>query len=635
MSSKRFLSLATLLMVLSMLLAACGGDTATPTTVPAAPTNTTAAAVATNTTAAAAPTNTTAAAAPTNTTAAAAPTNTTAAAAPTDTAAAAAPTNTTAAAGPTAAAAPPSIPAGAFSWRAYAEPESFDPALMQENLSIDIGQNLYDGLVQFNPDTQKVEPALAATLPDVSPDGAVYTFHLRKDAKFSNGDPVTSADVKYSWNRALNNPKAPYLFVMDDIKGAKDVEASAVSTDTTKTKVTEAAGIETPDPYTVKVTLNGPSAYFLSEAAVWTYFVVNQKVVPMSSDNPDSWVTKPGAGTGAYMLTNWTHDQSMTLKVNPNYWGPKATVDVFVPIIKDTATAQDLFEKGTLSVLDGPSPDDLKRIQGDAKLKTMLHSVGQARSVWIGLNVMKGTFAPKDDPKALMLRQAIAMSIDRDQLVTLALAGAGQPLTTLLPKGVPAYHEFDPYPFNPDKAKQLLADSGHPNGQGLENLTYTYRQRDAEQRVAEQIQAQLQENLGIKIKVQGVAWKDMLAARQAHQYEMFYGSWGQDYPDPQDWLYALFDSSQIQGVGTGSGNDPGFSNPAFDKLVRAANVLADPSKVDERFKMYGQAEELLLKDAAIVPLYQATRFWESNPKWTGYNTNSQSIYPFRLVKAGP
>jgi len=514
-----------------------------------------------------------------------------------------------------------------FSWRAYAEPETLDPALMQENLSIDIGLNLYDSLVQFNPDTQAIEPALAEDLPTVSPDGTVYTFKLRKDAKFSNGDPVTSADVKYSWNRALNNPKAPYLFVMDDIKGAKDVEASVVSTDTTKPKVAEAAGIETPDAQTVKITLTQPSAYFLSQLTVWTYYVVNKNVVPADSGNPDTWITKPGVGTGAYMLKEWKHDQSLTLVRNTNYWGPQGFVDVSIPIIKDTTTAQAQFEQGTLSALDAPSPDDLQRIQNDPKLKDQLHSVGQARTVWIGFNLKKGPFAPQDDANALKLRQAISMAIDRQELVDLAVGGAGQPVTTLLPKGEPGFHDFNPYPFDPEKAKQLLAESGHEGGKGLEDLTYTYRQRDVEKKVAEQIQAQLKENLGLNIKVQGIEWKIMLEARQAHTYDMFYGSWGHDYPDPQNWLYALFDSRQID-----VGNDPAYSNKQFDTLVEQANVLADPKKIDERMNLYHQAEEIMLKEAPIVPLYHATRYWEVSPKWTGYNTNISFVYPMRFVK---
>jgi len=182
--------------------------------------------------------------------------------------------------------------ASVFSWRAYAEPGTMDPALIQENLSVDLGQNLYDALVQFNPETQKIEPALAESLPEVNADASVYTFHLRKDAKFSNGDPVTAADVKYSYNRVANTPDAPYTFVMDDIKGFGEVRASVTSTDTTQPKVTEVSGIETPDDYTVKITLKNSSAYFLSEATLWTYYVVNKK---MADKGGADWMIGEGA----------------------------------------------------------------------------------------------------------------------------------------------------------------------------------------------------------------------------------------------------------------------------------------------------------------------------------------------------
>ena len=513
-----------------------------------------------------------------------------------------------------------------FSWRAYAEPETFDPALMQENLSIDVGQNFYDALAEFEPNTQKIQGALAESW-DVSPDASVYTFHLRKDVKFSNGDPLTSADVVYSYNRVANTKDAPYEFVMRDIKGFTEVRNSIVSTDTTAPKVTTVSGIEAPDPYTVKITLVNPSAYFISEATVWTYYVVNKNQVEKGGE----WMVGPGAGTGAYMISEWKHNESIAMAPNTNYWGsPKPTVPVEIRIMADSDTALAEYEKGTLSALDGPDPNSLQRLQGDATLSKQLHSVGQSRSVWIGLNLMKGPFSPQNDEKALKLRQAIYMGIDRQQLVDLALSDAGQPLTTLLPAGEPGYKAFDPYPYNPEQGKKLLEEAGYPGGQGLD-LTYTYRQRDAEKRVAEQIQAQLKANLGLDIKIEGVEWTNMLAARQAHEYTMFYGSWGHDYPDPQNWLFALFHSSQIQGVGTGSGNDPGYSDPAFDKLVEQANQLADPAKVDERYGLYQQAEQLMLKAAAIVPLYQATRYWLISPKWNGYNTNNSFVFPFKYI----
>jgi len=523
-----------------------------------------------------------------------------------------------------------------FRWRAFANPETFDPALMQEFVSIDLGQNLYEGLTAFDPETLKIEPALAESW-TTSADGTVYTFKMNKNAKFSNGDPLTAEDVKYSWNRALTTLNAPYLFVMDDIKGAQEVQASTSSTDTTQTKLTEAEGIKVVDPQTLEVTLKNPSAYFLSQTAVWTYHVVNKNVVgKCPADNPSCFTESGkhvGAGSGPYILDTWNKEQNLKLVVNENYWNPAgmATVDVEIPIVTDTATAQAQYENGQIDALDGPSPDDLDRIKNDPNLKDQLHSVGQARSVWIGLNVMKPPFGPLDDPKAKALREAMARAFDRDQLIELALAGAGQPLTTLMPEGEPGYKKIDVYPFDLAIAKQKLEEAGYPNCQGLD-LTYTTRDRDAEQKVAAQIQAQMKENLGCDVKVEVIAWADMLAARQAHEYTFFYGSWGHDYPDPQNWFYPLFHSSQIQGVGEGSGNDPGYSNPEYDKLVNEGNVMADPAKVNERYALYNQAEEILMKDAPLVPLYQATRYWLVSPKWTGYSTNNSFIYPFNLVK---
>jgi len=530
----------------------------------------------------------------------------------------------------------PSTGGGVFRWRAFDEPPTFDPALMEDFLAIDLGQNLYDSVTQFNPETLKIEPALAETW-DVSTDASVYTFHIRKDVKFSNGDPLTADDIKYSWNRTLSAKGAPYTFVMADIKGATDVIASAASTDTTKTKVTEASGIEVADANTLKVTLNAPSAYFLNETALWTFGVVNKNVVgKCPADKPSCFTetgANKGAGTGAYILDTWDHNQKLKFTVNPNFWGQKATVDVEIPIVKDTTTAQAQFENGQLDAIDGPDPKDLNRIKGDAKLKDMLKSVGQARTVWIGFNVQKAPFGPVGDKKADALRQAVNMGMDRQQIIDLALSGAGQPVTTLLPKGVPGYQDFAAYKFDPTAAKAKLAEAGYPNCQGLD-LTYMTREREVEKAVGTQIQAQFKDNLGCTIKVQGITWADFLTAREAHQYTMFYGSWGQDYPDPQDWLYALFDSSQIEGEpgATGNGNTEGYKNPAFDKLVRDANVLADPAKQDARYKMYNDAEQILLKDAPLAPLYQTTRYWEISSKWTGYGTNAQFIYPFRLLK---
>jgi len=521
-----------------------------------------------------------------------------------------------------------------FRWRAFAEPETLDPALIQETLSVDLSQNLYESLVRFNYKTLEIEPQLAEALPTVSSDGTVFTFKIRKDAKFSNGDPVTAEDVKWSWERALKTPDAPYIFVMSDIKGAKELQASAVSTDTTKPKVEELTGVKVVDPQTLEITLEGPRAYMLPQMAVWTFYVVNKNVVGKCPTDQPSCFTETGkaegAGSGQYILDRWDHNQSLKFKVNPNYWNPaeKATVDVEIPIVQDTSTAQAQFENGQLDVLDQPDPNDIRRIEGDANspLKDQLKVTGNARTVWIGLNLQKGPFGPKDDAKAKALREALNYGMDKQQLIDLALQGTGVPISTLMPEGEPGFKKVDLYPFDVEKAKAKLEEAGYPGCAGLD-LTYTTRDREVEQAVATQIQAQMKENLGCDIKVEVIPWKDMLEARQAHAYTMFYGSWGHDFPDPHNWLYELFHTEKI-----GTGNDPAYSNPQFDKLVDDADAIFEPSRQDERFKLYQQAEELMLSEAPIVPLYQAARYWLEGTKFTGYGTNNTEVYPFYLLK---
>src|SRR5205807_1730467 len=146
------------------------------------------------------------------------------------------------------------------------------------------------------------------------------------------------------------------------------------------------------------------------------------------------------------------------------------------------------------------------------------------------------------------------------------------PLTTLLPRGEPGYHDFSAYPFDPAAARRLLAEAGHADGKGLD-LTYTYRQRDADQRVAEELQTKLLKNLGLQIKLQGIPLKDLEPARRAHQYDMFYDTWLHDYPDPLNWLSTHFQSRWIE-----TANNPAYDDPEFDRLTKLADTLADPAR---------------------------------------------------------
>jgi ABC-type transport system substrate-binding protein len=244
--------------------------------------------------------------------------------------------------------------------------------------------------------------------------------------------------------------------------------------------------------------------------------VVNKNIVgKCAADQPSCFMetgANEGAGSGPYIIDRWDHNQRLVFRINDAYWDParKATVPVEIPIVTDTATAQAQFENGQLDVLDQPDPNDIRRIEGDANspLKDRLKVVGNARTVWIGLNLTKPPFGPLDDPKAKALREAFARGINREELIDLALQGTGVAITTLMPEGEPGFKKVDIYPFDPEIAKQKLAEAGYPNCAGLD-LTYTTRDREVEQAVATQIQAQYLQNLGCDIKVEVIPWADV------------------------------------------------------------------------------------------------------------------------------
>ena len=192
-----------------------------------------------------------------------------------------------------------------------------------------------------------------------------------------------------------------------------------------------------------------------------------------------------------------------------------------------------------------------------------------------------------------------------------------------MPQGVPGYNAYKAYDLNLTDAKAKLAASGL----NLANLhiTYTTRDREDQNKVAAVVQAQLKQNLGLDVSVKSVPWTTFLTERQNHHYNFFYGSWGQDYPDPQDWLFPLASSGQAE-------NSEGYANPQFDQLVKTANAMADPAKLTQRFALYNQAEKMYLDNATIVPLYQFQTDYMLKPGWTGWGYNAQFTSPFRYLK---
>lgn len=668
MSLKKFLSALTVFSILAMLLVACG-ETATPaaTTASAAATTaapaTTSAAVATTAPATTAAVATTAVVATTSaavatTAGTTAATTTSATTAATTTAAGTA--SATTATGGTAPVIPPAnklttphVAGSVIHYREVDEIPVPDPALMQDSTSIVAFGNVYDGLTQFAADGTTVIPAIASSW-DISADGTVYTFHLRKDVKFSNGDPVTSKDFTYSWGRLLRNSSAPYGFVFDAIKGIADA-ADGNITDTAKladyvnTNLPKA--VQTPDDYTVAITLEKPTAYFLSQTALWSYWIVDQKVVQKFADPnakdannkdkdlnslwADTAANKGGlVGTGAYMLTEWAHDQKVVMKYNPNYFeGVPALEEIDFDIIKDNAAAQQQFDAGKIDILNPIDPNDYQRFKTDAKYSKLLQEVPALDVYYFGMNWTKG---PTAGDKGKLLRQAISYGIDKQGLIDSALNGLGFPANSLLvgipgdPKSsLPCYSDYNPYKFDPAKAKQLLAQAGYDTPAKLADLgkalsPYTYNTGDTNKAIAENLQAQFKQNLGIDFTLANLSFKEFLTKRQNHEYIIYRDRWGADYPDPQDFLQPLAGTNQPS-------NNEGWSNKQYDDLINQGNTA---STLADRCKAYQAANKIYIDDAATVPLAFSKVVDLVSTKANGWKNTPVNPTPMKYVNPG-
>ncbi len=584
MRLRRFLNYLVLSLFLAGLLAACGDSTATPAT---SGTTTTAAASATTAAQGAA---------------------------------------TTAAQGAATTAATGGKPAtgGTFRWTMTGEPDSLDPAVATAQESVNMIYELFDGPTELDKDLN-VKPAIAESW-TTSPDGLTVTFKLRKDVKFSNGDPVKAADMIYSWNRNMQDEKGQYYFVFSDIKGYDEADKLKGE----ERKKATLSGLKAVDDYTVEVTLTQPAADFILKTALHPFRVVDKAVIDKFADK---W-TEAGnlVGTGAFTLKDWKHNQSLRLEANPNHFLGRPGIDVMtVELIKDLATARLKYDNGELDAIE-VNLDDLTKIKNDAKLKTQLVTVPRTRTNFIGFNHKSGPFAGNKE-----LRKAFYQAIDRRLIAEGALQGSGLPLNTLLVPGLPTYKAYDAYPFDPAKAKASLAAAGYDTPDKVKKLEddinnwgdagksggFAYTpERAGWQKATESYVQQIKQNLGISLKLNpDPSAKTFFPRRsQNHEFVIYFGSWGADYPDPNNFYQPLF------GCDTPAQQGGQYCNKEFDALWKAGAVEPDPAK---RVPLYQQAEKMLQDDAALIPTY--TTLWAVlvKPTVSNWTYNPQGPTRFR------
>jgi peptide/nickel transport system substrate-binding protein len=453
---------------------------------------------------------------------------------------------------------------------------NMDPSLMNDIESAQVANQVYQGLVQFKADSVEVESCLADRWTS-SPDGLTWSFHLRKGVKFSDGSPVNADSVVFSVMRQLDDSHP--FHVQGKMRYAKFLFGDRSSTETELVRDVTAR-----DEETVVFRLARPYPPFLKNMAMTQASIVNPKTVrTMANDFNTTMV-----GTGPFLLKQYQRDQRIDLVRNPNYWGPKAKLDeVQFRVLRDPNTRLNSVRRGDTDIITGIEPNTLKLLEEDKNITVL--SEPSLNLGYISLNNKKPPF---DNRK---VRLALNYAIDRRFIVSKLFMDTSVEATGIIPPGMIGY---DParkgFPYDPEKARQLLKEAGYPNG-----FTVTFSTHDRARiynpvgvKLAERIQQNLAK-VGITAKIDQMEFPTFLAKEKAHDYTMANSGWVSDNGDPDNFIYELTGRED---------NDALYSNPAATALMREAASEGDEQK---RAGMYEKVEQMLREDPPFIPINNA------------------------------
>ena len=460
----------------------------------------------------------------------------------------------------------------------FADPPTFDPHLAEDNISGLLVNEIFGGLVNIEPFNFSVAPDLAESW-EISQDGTTYTFNIHPDAKFHDGRPVTAQDVKWSIERVADPELASPVVdqYLNDIVGVSSKLDGASG---------EVSGVQVVDDRTVRFTIDAPKAYFLAKLTYPSAFVLDQANVALG----DAWFETPN-GTGPFRLDEYVIGETIRLGRNEYYHlGPPHLDEV--EMILSGGSRMILFENDEIDVT-GVGLADLERVldPSDA-LNPLVHPYpARFTTSYIGLNTDQ---PPLEDPK---FRKALNLAFDRDQIAAVVYEGAVRPAKTIIPPRFPSYNPgLDPYPYDPEEARRLLAESTYgadPDSIPRLILSISGSLGAAVPLGLEVILQAWEQELGLQVEIQQTEWATFLEDVNDEKYQMFSLAWGADYPDPENFLDLLFHSDS-------EGNRTNYSNPEVDAILEQARVEQDQTR---RFELYNQVEEMILDDAPWVLLW--------------------------------
>lgn len=507
--------------------------------------------------------------------------------------------------------------AGALLLGIGTEPADLDPQTVTGVPEHKVLKALMEGLVSEKPGTLEPEPGVAERW-DISPDGLVYTFHLREQARWSNGEPVTATDFVRSYQRILTRSfGAEYANMIHDfVAGAKEYYDGTI-TDFAQ------VGLRAVDERTLEVRLKHPTPYFLRIlASHYSWFPVPIKVVERFGGlerRGTDW-TRPEnfVGNGPFVIKEWLRTQKLVVKRSPTYWDAARVRlnEIHFFATENIPGEERMFRTGQLhctneipqSKIDSYRTSNSPHLRIEPYLGTYFYR----------LNV---TRPPFDDVR---VRRALALAISREDIVEHITRGGQQPAYHYTPPGFPGYRPKARLTGTVEDAQRLLAEAGHPGGAGLPPVEIQFNTSENHLAIAEAIQAMWRRNLGVNATLRNLEWKVYLDSHDTLSYGVSRAGWIGDYLDCNTFLEIF--------VTDGGNNDTGWSNAEYDAL--RAKALSAPND-EERFACYERMEEILLEELPTIPIYFYTRPYLIDTSVRGMDPNPLDHHPWKYVWLEP
>jgi oligopeptide transport system substrate-binding protein len=491
------------------------------------------------------------------------------------------------------------------------EPSGVDPHTTTGMPEYRLQMALFEGLVAKHPETLEIIPGVADSW-QISDDGLVYTFHIREDAKWSNGEKLIANDFTQSWHRALMpglaNEYVESLFVLKNAEKFFKQELKNFSD----------VGVKALDDSTLRIELKNPTPYFLQLLDHHSMFPVHIDTISKFSpiDERDSTWTRPEnfVGNGPFVIHEWTPGKVFSVTPNPYYWDAKMVKlkEIRFYPVEQLLAEERMFKAGQLHKTEWMPIAKIEKYKkaNDPEYVTFPYLA----TYFYILNVTK---PPTNDVR---VRKALAYAVDRESIAKNITKGQQLPAYSLTPPDVLGYTAKAKMTYDLNMARKLLTEAGYPNGEGMPPIELIYNTSEDHQKIAQAVQQMWKKNLNINVTLQNQEWKVFLDNQKLLNYQVARMAWVGDYVDPNTFLEIF--------ITNGGNNRTGWSNAKYDQMIRAATSAKNR---EERYELLQQAEQILVDEVPFIPIYNYSTNNLLSTDVKGYYMNIMDYHPYKYI----